>query len=89
MCVNASFKRPCRRIQRGYRGAAKDIGTVTHVRNKNSNMQGRSSFVVNVNGRKFFPLREVPILKRDAIGREPLLDPVASLSIYLSIFLYT
>ena len=53
------------------------------MRNKNSNIQGRSPNVVKVifhtirnysygkefapRGSKFFPLREVPILKRDAI----------------------
>ena len=30
-------------------------------------------------GSKFFPLREVPILKRDAIEEKSLLDPVISL----------
>ena len=55
----------------------------THVRNKNNNIQGRSPNVVKVIfhatrncsnrkefapiGSKFFPFREVPILKRDAI----------------------
>ena len=55
-----------------------------HVRNKNSNIQGRSPNVVKgdfpyhkelllkkefaPSGSKFFPLRVVPILKRDAIG---------------------
>ena len=53
-----------------------------HVSNKNNNIQGRSSNVVNLiyhairncsyrkefapSGDKFFPLREVPIMKRDA-----------------------
>ena len=56
---------------------------VTHMRNKNSNIQGRSPNEVKVifhtkrncserkefapSGSKFFPLREVPNLKRDAI----------------------
>ena len=57
---------------------------VTHVRNKNSSIQGRSPNVVKVikypyhkklllkerirpSGSKFFPLREVPIMKRDVI----------------------
>ena len=59
-----------------------DIGvcshyTVTHVRNKNSNIQGRSPNVVSegidlkgknlLPGSKLFPLREVPILKTCAI----------------------
>ena len=46
-----------------------------HVYNKNSNNQGRSPNVVkvifqtirNCSGSEFFPLRVVPILKRDAI----------------------
>ena len=52
------------------------------MRNKNSNIQGRSFNVIKVifhtigtahmkefapSGSKFFPLREVPILKREAI----------------------
>ena len=57
--------------------------TVTHVRNKNSNIQGRSPNAIKViyhtirncsyrkefapSGNKFFPLREVPFLKRDVI----------------------
>ena len=50
--------------------------TVTHMSNKNSNIQGRSSNVIKVifhtkrncsSGSKLFPLREVPILKRDAV----------------------
>ena len=56
---------------------------ITNVRNKNSNIQGRSPNVVKVifqtirncsirkefapSGSEFFPLREVPILKRGAI----------------------
>ena len=47
------------------------ITQVTHVRNKNSYIQGRSLNVIKVifntiRNSKFFPLREVPILKRDA-----------------------
>ena len=57
--------------------------SVTHFYNKNSNIQGRLSNVVKVisqtrrncskkkefnpSASKFFPLREVPILKRNAI----------------------
>ena len=57
--------------------------TATHLRNKNSNIQGRSPYVVkliiqtikNCSERnefapsviKFFPLRQVPILKRGVI----------------------
>ena len=67
--------------------------SVMQVRNKNSNIQGRPPNVVKVifhlirncskrkefalSGSKFFPLREVPTLKRDAI-RETLLGPVIS-----------
>ena len=56
---------------------------VTHARNKNSNIQGRSLKVIKVifhtirncslrnefapSGNKFFPFREVPTLKREAI----------------------
>ena len=56
---------------------------VTHVGNKNSNIQGRSPYVVKViflairncserkefatSVSKFFPLREVPIMKRGAV----------------------
>ena len=59
------------------------ITQVTHVRNNNSNIQGRSLNVIYVifhtlryfsltkklapSGSKFLPLREVPILKRDTI----------------------
>ena len=59
--------------------------TLTHMLNKNSNIQGRSPIVVKVifhtirncskrkefapTGSKFFPLREVPILKRDVMKR--------------------
>ena len=59
------------------------ITQYTHVRNKNSNTQGSSPYVVKVlfhtlrncslrkefapSGSKFFPLREVSILKRDVI----------------------
>ena len=59
------------------------ITQFTHVHNKNSNIQGQSPNVVEVifhtkwdcflrkefahSGSKFFPLIEVPILKRDAI----------------------
>ena len=42
------------------------ITQITHVRNRNSNIQGRSP---NVKILLPFPLREVPILKRDAIKR--------------------
>ena len=57
--------------------------SVTHVRNKNSNIQWRSHNVLKVilhvirncslrkefapSGSKFFPFREVPIMKMDAI----------------------
>ena len=57
--------------------------THSHMVNKNSNIQGRSLNVIKVifntirncslrkefapSGSKFFPLREVPILKRDSI----------------------
>ena len=60
-----------------------------HVLNKNSNIQGRSSDVVEVifhlikkcslmkefasSGSIFFPLREVPTLKRDAIEEKQCL----------------
>ena len=60
---------------------------VRHMPNKNSNIQGRSPNVVKSDfpyhkelllkekfapsGSKFFPLREVPILKRDTIERIP------------------
>ena len=60
------------------------ITQITHARNKISNIQGRSRNAIKVifhiimncsqrkefapSGSKFFPLREVPILKRDAIG---------------------
>ena len=50
---------------------------VKHVRNKDSNIQGRSPTcnvvkvifhtIRNCWGSKFLPIREVPILKRDAI----------------------
>ena len=59
------------------------ITQFTHVRNNNSNIQARSQNVIKVifrairnfslgkeiapSGSKFFPLREVPILKRDTI----------------------
>ena len=59
------------------------IMQVTHMGNKNSNIQGRSLNVIKEtyhtirncsqrkelapSGSKFFPLREVPILKRDAV----------------------
>ena len=59
------------------------ITQVMHVRNKNSNIQGRSLNALKAilhtikncserkefapSGSKFFPLREVPILKRDVI----------------------
>ena len=59
------------------------ITQYANVRNKNSNTQGSSPYVVKVifhtlrncsykkkfvpSGSKFFPLREVPILKRDTI----------------------
>ena len=65
------------------KGNAENIRAVTHVRNTNSNIQGRSPNVVKViihttrnrslreelapSGSKFFSLREVPILKRGAI----------------------
>ena len=50
------------------------IAPIMHVPNKNSNIQGRSPNVVkvifynirNCSGSKFFLLREVLILKRDA-----------------------
>ena len=61
------------------------ITQFTHLHNKNSNTQGSSSKVVKVIfhtkrncsyrkeyapcGSKFFPLREVPIMKRDAVKR--------------------
>ena len=48
------------------------ITQYTHVPNRNNNTQGRSPNVVKVifptSGSKFFPLREVPILKKGAIG---------------------
>ena len=68
------------------------VAPITHMGNKNSNIKGRSPYVVKVishiirncskrkefapswrknefapSGSKFFPLREVPILKRDAV----------------------
>ena len=59
------------------------VAPIMHMRNKNSNIQGRSPNVVKVIFHairncsykkefapfvsKFFPLREVPIMKRDAI----------------------
>ena len=65
-----------------------------HMHNKNSNNQGRSPNMVKVifhairnsskrqefapSGSKFFPLGDVPIMKRNAI-EESLLDPVVSL----------
>ena len=58
---------------------------ITHMRNKNSNIQGKSFNVINVifhtirnsscrkefapSGSKFFPLREVPILKGTQLKR--------------------
>ena len=68
---------------------------VTHVRNKNSNIQGRSPNMVKVlfhtirycslrkefapSGSKFFPLREVPIFKKGHNRRGSLQDPIVSL----------
>ena len=53
------------------------VRTTYHVRNKNSNIQGRSLNVIKViyhtirngSGSKFFPLREVFILKGTKLKR--------------------
>ena len=69
---------------------------VTHVRNKNSNIQGRLPNVVSdfqyhkelilkeriCSGSEFFPLRKVPILKRDAIEENNCLIQLPPFDVY-------
>ena len=70
------------------------LAQVTHVRNKSSNIQGRSlkisdflyykellikERIRSLSGSEFFPLREVPISKKERNCRESLSDSVVSL----------